>query len=108
VISLFEINRDPDEFFESYQSLIDEYSLITDKFGLARQFVLSFNDFEFLTYIIKGYGEKPLYSLQTFINCGDKVACFMITLDYYSENVKYMIANDETFSALAKILRTIQ
>jgi len=54
VISLFEIHREPDEFFESYQKLLDDYAHVTDSFTLEKQFTLRFNDFEFPAYIIKG------------------------------------------------------
>ena len=58
VISLFEIHRDPDEFFESYQKLLDDYAHVTDSFTLEKQFTLRFNDFEFPAYIIKGVNDQ--------------------------------------------------
>ena len=45
VISLFEIHRDPDEFFDYYQSLVESYKKVTDKFELACQFNVKLNDF---------------------------------------------------------------
>ena len=108
VISLFEVHRDPDEFFESYQSLLNDYNQVTDSFVLDRQFTLTFNDFEFPAYIIKGVNDITIYTLQVFVNCGDRLACFMVFIKNYSPRLKEMIENDEGVRALTQILRTIE
>ncbi len=108
VISLFEVHRDPDEFFEAYQSLLDEYSQFTDSYILEKQFTLRFNDFEFPAYIIKGFNDRIIYTLQVFVNCGDCLACFMLTINSYSPNLKELVARDEAVRALTQILRTVE
>lgn len=108
VISLFEIHRDPDEFFEYYQTLLEDYSKVTDMYELEKQFTLKFNDFEFPAYIIKGFRDTLIRTLQVFVNCGDCLGCFMITLDCFDDNIKEMISKNETFLALTKILRTVE
>ena len=45
VISLFEVHRDPDEFFAGYQNLIKKYNTLTDKFQYQDQFVIKLNGF---------------------------------------------------------------
>ena len=108
VISLFELHREPDEFFEYYQRLVESYNLERDFYALEKQFTLKFGEYEFPVYVIKGVREeKEFYTLQTYVNCGDRLACFMIMIDKVCENPKEMIKANEAFSALAKILRTI-
>ena len=108
VISLFELHREPDEFFEYYQKLVEGYSKVTDMYELEKQFTLKFGDFEFPTYIIKGFRESLIHILQVFVNCGDRLGCFIINIDKVSDDPKEMIKNNETFSALVKILRTVE
>lgn len=108
VISLFEVYRDPDEFFEYYQKLVEDYTEEKDGYKLEKQFTLKLGEFEFPVYIIKGFKEIEFFFLQAFVNCGDRLACFMITLDKVCENPKEMIKQNETFSALVKILRTVE
>ena len=108
VISLFEIHRDPDEFFQSYQGLVEKYNKVTEMYELGKQFTFKFGDFEFPAYIINGCRDKLIYILQVFINCMDRLACFMITLDKFSDDTKQMIQDNETLGALVKILRTIE
>ena len=108
VISFFEIHRDPDEFFENYQNLLNDYPHVTDNFSLERQFTFRFNGFEFPAYIIKGVGEKIIRTLQVFVNCGDCLGCFMVIVDNYSEDLKEMTRQDEGVRAISKILRTVE
>ena len=108
VISLFELHRDPDEFLEYYQKLVENYNPKTDNLTLEKQFTLRFGEFEFPVYILKGEKENVIYILQAFVNCGDKLACFIINVDKVCENPKDMIKQNETFSALCKILRTVE
>ncbi len=108
VISLFEIHRDPDEFFESYQKLLDDYAHVTDSFTLEKQFTLRFNDFEFPAYIIKGVNDQIIRNLQVFVNCGDCLGCFMVMIESYSNELRQMIQQDEGVAAVAKILRSVE
>lgn len=108
VISLFEIHRDPDDFFEYYQKLVEGYSRTTDMYELEKEITLKFGEFEFPIYITKGYREKVIHVLQAFINCGDRVACFMINIDKVYDDARKMIKENQTFADLVKILRTIE
>ena len=108
VISLFELYRDPDEFFEYYQKLVEGYTLERDKYQLEKQFVLKFGEYEFPVYIIKGLKEELIYILQAFINCGDRLGCFIINIDKVSKSPRDMIKENQIFSSLVKILRTVE
>ncbi len=108
VISLFEIHRDPDEFFEYYQSLVESYKKVTDKFELASQFNIKLNDFIFPIYVIKGYHDSLIYNVQAFINCSDCLGCLMITIHNFDEDVKKLMKIEPLFSDLVKILRTVE
>ncbi len=108
VISLFEIHRDPDEFFESYQSLLEDYSHVSDSFTLEKQLTLRFDDFEFPAYIIKGVDDKIIRTLQVFVNCGDCLGCFMVMLEHYDPDIKVMMKSDEGVRGIVSILRTIE
>lgn len=108
VISLFEIHRDPEEFFECYQKLVESYDEKKDDVLFEREFSLKFNGFDFPVYILKGTKKPTIYIVQVFVNCGDRLACFMISIDELCENNKDLVVNNETFSQLGKILRTIQ
>ena len=107
VISLFEIHRAPDEFFEYYQNLVESFSE-KDQVVLEREFSLKFGEYTFPTYILKGTKEPLIYIVQTFVNCGDKLACFMFNIEAVSENNKKLIAENQHFIDLTKILRTIE
>lgn len=107
VISFFEIYRQPDEFFEYYQGLVESFSPEKDEVVLEREFSLKFGDFSFPTYILKGTKSPIIYIVETFVNCGDKLACFMVTLNSIPDNNKQLFSQYPC-SDLAKILRTIQ
>lgn len=108
VISLFELYRDPDEFFEYYQKLVESYNKAKDMYELEKQFTLKFGEFEFPVYIIRGLKDELIHVLQVFINCGDRLGCFIINIDKVSDDPKQMIKENETFNALVKILRTVK
>lgn len=108
VISLFEIHRNPDEFFESYQQLVESYDEDRDAMVFEREFSVKANDFSFPVYILKGIKQPTFYLAQVFVNCGDCLACFMLTLDQYSTNNRELLSNNQAFSTLANILRTIE
>ena len=108
VISLFELHRDPEEFFEYYQKLVENYNKVTDMYELEKQFTLKIGEFDFPVYIIKGFRQKLIYVLQAFVNCGDRLGCFIINIDKVSENPKDMIKQNEVFAELVKILRTVE
>ena len=108
VISLFEIHRDPDEFFENYQSLLEKYDKVSDKFQFENQFMIKLGEFNFPMFVIKGYNEKLIYNVQVFINCGDCLGCFMITLDKIDDDLKKLASISPLFNDLIKILRSVQ
>ena len=45
VVSLFEVQRDPEDFYEYYQSLVEGYEAEKEGLELAMQFSISVNDF---------------------------------------------------------------
>ncbi len=108
VISLFEVQREPDEFFENYQNLLNDYSHISDNFTLEKQLSLKVNDFEFPCYIIKGVDDKIIRTMQVFVNCGDCLGCFMFMLENYDSDIKQMLKQDEAAKAIVEILRSIK
>ncbi len=108
VISLFAVYRQPAEFFEVYQELVENYDAKLDGMVLEREITLKFNGFSFPVYILKGTKQRAIYMVQIFVNCADRLACFMFSLDSYSEDNKELIANNPTFVAMTQILRTIQ
>ena len=108
VISLFEVHRDPDEFFEYYTALVENYKNITDKFELVKFVRLNIKDFSFPMYVIKGYNDKLIYNLQVFINCGDCLGCFMITTNKFTSDIKKLAQESPLFNSLIKILRTVE
>ena len=108
VISLFEIHREPSEFFESYQSLVESYNEKVDSVVFEKEFSIKFGEFSFPVYILKGIKQPTIYIVQVFVNCGDKLGCFMFTMDNCIENNKEMISNNQTFASVTQILRTVQ
>ena len=55
VISLFEVHRDPEEFFVYYDSLMKDLTKVTGKSELKEQLKLKVGDFVFPTYVIKAF-----------------------------------------------------
>lgn len=108
VISFFELHRDPDEFIESYTSLTESYKKLTDKFDLAGNFNLKIGEFVFPTFVIKGYHDKLIFIMQVFVNCGDCLGCFMITLKTFDSDIKKLLKEEPIFADLVKILRTVE
>ena len=107
VISLFEVHRDPEEFFFFFFSLMKDLTKVTGKSELKEQLKLKVGDFVFPTYVIKGFSGKVIYTIQIFVNCGDCLACFMITLDQY-KNFKTTMKESPLLSALVKLLRSVE
>ena len=108
VISLFEINRDPEDFFEYYTTLVENYKNITYKFELEKILSLKFGEFNFPMYVIKGFRDKLIYVVQVFINCGDCLGCLMIVTNKFNSDVKKFAQEDPLFNSLIKILRTVE
>ncbi len=108
VISLFAVYRQPAEFFDVYQELVENYDEKLDGMVLERELTLKFNGFAFPVYILRGTKQPTIYMVQIFVNCADRLACFMFSLDNYSEDNKELIANNQTFVAMTQILRTIE
>lgn len=107
VISLFEVHRDPDEFFVYYDSLVKDLTKVTGKSELKEQLKLRVGDFVFPTYVIRGFSGKVIYTVQVFVNCGDCLGCFMISLDDY-KNFKTTMKESPLLSALVKLLRSVE
>lgn len=108
VISFFEIHREPDGFIESYISLTESYKKLTDKFQLESNFNLKLGEYVFPTFVIKGYHDKLIYTMQVFINCGDCLGCFMITMSSFDKDIKALLKKERIFADLVKILRTVE
>ena len=108
VISLFEVHRDPDDFFSYYDNLVKNYAKLTHKYEFAKKCNLKVNDFLLPTYVIKGFDEVKIYNLQVFVNCGDCLACFMINIDEFDGSMKNAIKNNHILSELIKLLRTVE
>ena len=107
VLSLFEVQRDPDEFFEHFHNLVQNYNEKQDGIVLAKQFNLSVNDFSFPVYILKAT-KMDIFIVHIFINCGDALGCFMFNIKNLYEKQKDTVAKDRLFSQVAKILRTVE
>ena len=108
VISFFEIHRDPSEFLQSYQALTERYKTVTDKFELAGQFNVKLGEFVFPIYIIKGYHDKLIYTVQAFVNCGDCLGCFMACIGSFDDDIKALIKKEPLLADIIKILRTVE
>lgn len=108
VLSLFEVQRDPDDFFEYYQSLVENYNEKQDSLELALQFSISVNGFSFPVYVLKGTKDPVIYIVQIFINCGDCLGCFMFNIDKFDEDKKKIISSNKIFKEVSQILRTIE
>ena len=85
-----------------------EYIAGCEGMVLERELTLKFNGFAFPVYILRGTKQPTIYMVQIFVNCADRLACFMFSLDSYSEDNKELIANNQTFVAMTQILRTIE
>ncbi len=107
VISLFEVHREPDEFFEYYDNFMKKIELLSQKYTLASKSKMKLGEFIFPTYILKDL-ENKFYTMQVFVNCGDCLACFMIKLEEYQENINDLIKRNHILSELVKLLRTVQ
>ena len=108
VVSLFEIQRDPDEFFEYYQSLTESYDEAKDSLSLAKQFAISVNEFNFPVYVLKCNQGETFFIVQIFINCGDCLACFMFNIENFDEDKKALLNKNAIFKQVGQILRTIE
>lgn len=107
VISLFAVNRDPDEFFESYDRVAKNIDNITGKFNLISCPSIRSNGFIFPVYIIRGHGDKKLLMVQVFCNCGDCLACFMVNVPEFDMPFKDALKT-QPLADLVKILKTIE
>ncbi len=108
VISLFSVHRDPEEFFESYDRVVTNIDNITGKYTLLSCPAIKANGFVFPTYIIRGHGEKPLVTVQVFVNCGDCLGCFMVNIDSYNGKLTETIKSQHVLGELVKLLKTIE
>ena len=108
VISLFEIHREPDEFFDYFQNIAEGYNEKRDGMMLVKQFSISANDFSFPVYILKATKQENLFIVHVFVNCGDCLGCFIFNIDSLDDDNKKTISSNATFSAVSQILRTVQ
>ena len=107
-LSLFQIQRDPDEFFQHYHNLVCNFNEKQDGLVLAKQFSINVNDFVFPVYIIKGTKETTIYIVEIFINCGDCLGCFIFNIKNFDDDKKKLIANNSLFKSVCDILRTVE
>ena len=108
VISLFEVHRDPEEFYQSYQQLTEKYSVLTGKYEFIFFTNLRIKDFIFPLYVIRGFKDELFYTLQVFVNCGDCLGCFMITTKNFDSDIKAYLKKEPAFADLVKLLRTVE
>lgn len=108
VISFFEIYQNGEEFIENYINLTQSFTEKRDKFVLERQFNVKLNGFSFPVFILKGALDRVIYNVQVFIDCGDKLGCFMFYIDNVYENDKDTISKNPLFMEIIKILRTVE
>ncbi len=107
VISLFEVHRDPDEFFDYYDNFTKKLNLFSHKYILAGKTKIKLGEFIFPSYVIKDL-DNNVFTMQVFVNCGDCLAAFMIKLDKYYDNIKDTISHNHILGELIKLLRTVQ
>ena len=108
VISLFEVHRDPDVFFEGYDKLMHDIDGFDSNFVFVKSTVFKTNGFVFPVYIIKGVAQQQIFTIQVFCNCGDCLACFMVNVDSFDGDLKKAIEKHAALDGLVKILRTIE
>lgn len=108
VISLFEIHRQPKEFLKYYTSLTKKYRGDFDKVELAKSFTLKVSGFQLPVFILKGCGDKEIYFFQVFVDCGDCMACFMVTIDKFDKNIKTLLDSNPILQDLVAILRSVK
>ena len=108
VVSFFQVQRDPDEFFEHYHNLMLGYDEKKDGIEFVAQFPILVNDFEFPVYFLKATREKPIYIVQIFINCGDCLGCLIFNIDSYDEDKKKLLKNNKIFKEATMLLRTVE
>ena len=109
VISLFEVHRDPDDFFRYYDELLSNYQSLTQKYALEKKCNLKVGEFILPTYVIKCFenGENS-FLMQVFVSCGDCLACFMVKLSEFGGNMKKLTRGDPLVKALINLLRTVE
>lgn len=108
VVSFFQVQRDPDEFFEHYHNLMLGYDEKKDGIEFVAQFPILVNDFEFPVYFLKATREKQIYIVQIFINCGDCLGCLIFNIDSYDEDKKKLLKNNKVFKEATMLLRTVE
>lgn len=107
VISLFGVHRDPSDFFVYYESLLNKYKGLTQKYELALKTKIRVGEFILPTYIIKSFAEQKMTLVQVFVNCGDCLACFMINIDEFDGTIRGAMRQG-IFKELIKLLRTVE
>lgn len=108
VISLFEVHRDPEDFFEYYENLLRGFPKYTQKYEVAMQEQMELEGFVMPVYIIRGYGEQKFLMAQVFVDCGDCLACFMIYLSKLGKDLQDTIDSNHVFGQLIDLLRTVE
>ena len=108
VISLFEVHRDPEEFFSYYENLLNNYPKLTQAYEVVLRSNLKVGDFVLPAYIIKGFRDTTIYTMQFFVNCSDCLACFMFNLKTFNGSLKDAIVQNHILQEAIKLLRTVE
>jgi len=105
VVSLFEVQRDPDEFFENFHNLTLNFNKEQDGLELIKQFSINSNGFSFPVYILKAEREDK-YIVQIFINCGDCLGCLIFNIKQYED--KKTLMKNHLFKEVCQLLRSVE
>ena len=108
VVSFFEIHRQPDEFVKYYTSLTKKYKADFEGVELAKNFTLKVGGYRCPVFIIKGCREPQMYIFQIFIDCGDCVGCFTVSIDEFDDDIKTLIDKNPILQELIDIMRSVQ
>lgn len=107
VVSFFEIYRNTDEFFESYEEVYKDKTYAKNT-TIEKSFKLRLGDYVFPVYIIKLDGKKVVYTAQVFIDCGDCLGCLMFKIDNLADDVKEFIGKNKIFQDVVELLRSVE
>lgn len=107
VLSFFEIYRNANEFFESYDSVYKDQAY-SKNVKLEKTFKLRLGEYVFPIYILNFENEKKLYTVQVFIDCGDCLGCIMFQIDKISSDLKTIISQNKIFQEVVKLLRSVE
>lgn len=107
VVSFFEIYRDADEFFDSYEGVYEDKAYAKNT-SIEKHFKLRIGEYVFPVYILKSSETKILYTAQVFIDCGDCLGCLMFQIENLADDVKELIAQNKLFQDVVTLLRSVE